>query len=99
MSDIGKQIVVLAFAASMVMLPIMHIWTIGIGYAHSGLGFAVVVAFLPVFGEFIMFFLVGSESGFHSPYCLSLLALAALGGIAWLGGALTATKGSRAQEE
>jgi len=89
---VGGGIMGLAGTAASVLGLVIHVWTIVIAFAVSGLVGAVTTLMFPVLGEVYWFFKVGGNAGFSTIYCISLMAYVGLFGIVFLG-AKIANKG------
>lgn len=86
----GIGIIALAWIAAWILGMIIHVWTIMISFAVSGMLAAVITLALPVLSEIYWFLSVGSNVGFGTTYCISVMAYAGLLCVPFFGAALVA---------
>ena len=72
---------------------VIHVWTIVIAFSVSGLLAAVLTLVFPVVSEIFWFIDIGSNLGFDTTYCVSIIAYVALFGIMILGGVMVESNG------
>lgn len=83
---LGGGIMGIAYIAASILGLIIHVWTIVIAFSLSGLFAAILTLIFPVLAEFYWFFKIGSNFGYGSIYCVSIMAYIGLFGLAFLGG-------------
>jgi hypothetical protein len=89
---LGGGIMGLAGIVASILGLIIHVWTIVIAFIISGLFAAVITLAFPVLSEIYWFFKVGSNAGFGTTYCVSIMAYVGLFGIAFLGAMILSSK-------
>ena len=82
---VGGGIMGLAWIAISILGLVIHVWTIVIAFLLSGLFAAVLTLVFPVLSEIYWFFKIGSNLGYGTTYCVSIMAYVALFGVVFLG--------------
>ena len=72
--NIGVGIMGLAWLAASVLGLVIHVWTIIIAFSIKGLFAAVVTLIFPFLSELYWFIKVGSNIGYNTTYCISIMA-------------------------
>jgi hypothetical protein len=90
--NVGIGIIALAWIAAWILGLVIHVWTIMISFAVSGLFAAVLTLALPVLSEIYWFSTVGSNLGFGTVYCVSVMAYVGLLCVPFLGAAFAGTE-------
>jgi len=83
---VGGGVMGFAGIAASILGLIIHVWTIVIAFLLSGLFAAVLTLVFPVLSEIYWFFKIGSNVGYGTKYCVSIMAYVLLFGLAFLGG-------------
>ena len=83
--NVGGGIMVLALIVASILGLIVHVLTIVIAFSVSGLFAAILTLIFPVLSEIYWFLKVGSNVGFGTTYCVSIMAYVGLFGVGFLG--------------
>ena len=83
---VGGGIMGLAWIAASILGLLIHLWTIILALSVSGIIAAMLTLVFPVFSEIYWFFKIGSNIGYGSIYCVSIMVYIGLFGIVFLGG-------------
>ena len=83
--NVGGGIMGLALIVASILGLVIHVLTIVIAFSVSGLFAAVLTLIFPILSEIYWFFKVGSNVGFGTTYCVSIMAYVGLFGVGVLG--------------
>jgi len=83
--NVGGGIMVLALIVASILGLIVHVLTIVIAFSVSGLFAAILTLIFPVLSEIYWFLKVGSNVGFGTTYCVSIMTYVGLFGVGFLG--------------
>lgn len=83
--NVGGGIMVLALVVASILGLVVHVLTIVIAFSVSGLFAAILTLIFPVLSEIYWFLKVGSNVGFGTTYCVSIMAYVGLFGVGALG--------------
>ena len=88
---VGGGIMGLAWVAASILGLVIHVWTIVLAFSVSGLFAGVLTLIFPGLSEAYWFFAIGSNVGYGTVYCVSIMAYVGLFGIVFVG-AMIATR-------
>jgi hypothetical protein len=75
---IGGGVIALSGISFAILGLVIHVWTTVIAFIVSGLFAAVLTLVFPVLSQIYWFFKVGSNIGYDTLYCVSIMAYVAL---------------------
>jgi len=89
---VGGGIMGFAWIAASILGLVIHVWTIVIAFLLSGLFAAILTLVFPILSEIYWFFKIGSNVGYGTTYCVSIMAYIMLFGLAFLGAMIVSSK-------
>ncbi|MDI6790282.1 MAG: hypothetical protein QME44_06315 [Thermodesulfobacteriota bacterium] len=89
---VGGGIMGLAWIVASILGLVIHVWTIVIAFLLSGLFAAVLTLVFPVLSEIYWFFKIGSNAGYGTTYCVSIMAYIGLFGLGFLGAMIASSR-------
>jgi len=89
---VGGGIMALIWIVASILALIIHVWTIVISFLLSGLFAAILTLVFPVLSEIYWFFKIGSNMGYGTTYCVSMIVFICLIGLLLVGGMIASSR-------